>query len=384
MSISLLNPDNPGGQTPQDREQIQFALTDNLVYQISNPVKKVQELEASIFGLPSRIVSVMRRAMNWVSNALLDDYQKRIELAKDKTTSSAGVGIFAAISTYFIITHLSMRGVRTRPPMYGVSVAQPIPVGNALGFVGGGAHQPANADVPPIPNLYGPDHLEPRGGVRRRRRFKGFDPAGGAQWEDYPLDGNTDNGPNRVYEFWQRRYIVPRLALLGMLKTSALNMHTRAPETWLDAYCRIELDDAEVLLPIDTVENLKKWWYTVGFCEENLDLSFVKCNEITRTLAVSAEECARIVLLASCVAALHIREASGDDTLGVTRDIMKNNYWSTRGLQLFLHEQSLLIQHKTYRVAVSLVFGGASALLFATLGKTPSRTEAVSVKPKQF
>jgi len=284
---------------------------------------------------------------------------------------SFACGTAAACASYHLLRWWSARPA-TRPVEYGTPV--PVPAAAALGPL---ALMPAGGAPPPLRNFRAlPDHNQrvwyrgnardmPGAGVNRRTRVE-INADGELKFSDYAFDRNSDNGANRVYQCATAVYAVPQLQFLGLITRASASMGDQGPVVW-GPCVRFQDGYAHVELPVDTVSRLKQWWQAIPMVEDNLPLCFIKAQEVTRSLALTAEAVQFVCLYAAVVSVLYAREPTGDGSLEVIRAAMRGGYKSSRGARLALHEFRLSQRVFVVRVLSSasvgiIVFG---SLLFA-------------------
>ena len=340
----------------------------------------VKPVEGAIPSLWLR--SVTTTLMGHTSRALdrafisYKEYRSRVVATSAEVTqhikvvrnTSVVAGCIAGFSMYTVLTALYSRNRSQRPYVYGTAVNQLNPRPGNVGLLAA-AEPPLEEekeenlrDNPEHNCLFGPRAVDNGPSLQRRKQYCGQDDQGNHKWKDFPRDNNSDNGPNRVYNYDTTYYWLPQLAFFGVLKQQFINLNKSKPETW-GKYLMFESEHVRVELPTDTVENLKKWWSTVGMCDENIDISFVKANEITRNLALSAEDNHTVVLFAATVALLSVKEFNTFRSLHHCKTVMSGDYHTRRtyDLNLYLFQEALTI--KAVRVALSAMTGLTATVL---------------------
>jgi len=328
------------------------------------PSSFIRGASTALFGWTSRALDVALTSYNAYASRVVNASAEVKQHVKVVRNVSLVAGCITGFSVYTVLTAMYSRNRSQRPYVYGTRVngaaAQP---GVAPQLVG-----PAPAEVPEperelhlVNNpdggfLFGPHAVDGAPGLRRRKQYCGMDEAGNHKWKDFPRDNNSDNGPNRVYDYDTAMYRLPQLAFFGVLKQQFISFSKSAPETW-GKYLMLEDEHVVVELPVDTVENLKKWWSTVGMCDENIDISFVKANEITRNLALSAEDCHTVVLFSATVALLSVKEFNEFKSLHHCKTVMSGDYYTSRTAQLNLYMFQEALTIKAVRVALAALVG---------------------------
>jgi len=336
------------------------------------PSSFIRGAATALFGWTSRAFDLAVISYTSYKSKVVNTSAEVTQHVKVVRNVSLVAGCITGFSCYTLLTALYAKNRSQRPYVYGTkinrAVARP---GQALQIAG-----PAPAVIDDEQHislednsvegfLFGPRAVDNAPGLRRRKQYCGVDDQGNHKWKDFPRDNNSDNGPNRVYEYDTAFYRLPRLAFFGVLRQQFLSFSKSAPETW-GRYLMLEDDHVVVELPVDTVENLKKWWSTVGMCDENIDISFVKANEITRNLALSAQDCHTVVLFSATVALLSVKEFNEFKTLHHCKTVMSGDYYTSRTAQLnsFMFQEALTI--KPVRVALSVIVGlSASIAVFS-------------------
>lgn len=286
-------------------------------------------------------------------------------------TSCASV-VVGCTTGFLMYSYLNMhhkRNRQKRPYVYGTAVDRVEP-GLGLNLLNG---EPVPAE-PPLDEvllehsddswpLRRPEAVDVGPSLQRRKQYQGQDEAGNYKWKDFPRDNNSDNGPNRVYRYSTQLYKLPRLAFMGIMTEQFISFQTHKPVTW-GSYCMYEKDHVLVELPQDTVENLKKWWATVGLCDENIPISFVKANELTRSLALTAVDNNTVVILSACVALLSVKEFNVFNTIHHCETVMAGKYRSPyRTVNLNYHHFQDLLTVDSFRVLLSVTTGVVCCML---------------------
>lgn len=258
---------------------------------------------------------------------------------------------------------------------------QPVRYGEPIGVPFGGIVGPNGLPAPPGPipppeGLAAAEFIElpgepnnfallqdaredPNPGVNRRRRIRLVN--GEVRLEDLPFDHNTDNGANRVYVAETAWYAVPKLEFMGLLASAQASLGSLAPVTY-GPYLHVHHDYAYVCLPRDTVARLKQWWQAIPVVEDNMRLCFVKCQEVTRTLALNAEAIQQVCLYATVVSTLYARESYGLRSITNAYRSMEGGYLSGRPLAQTIYALQVSCRVSGIRLLVSGTLGFASAV----------------------
>lgn len=146
---------------------------------------------------------------------------------------------------------------------------------------------------------------------------------------DDPYDHNSSNGSNRIYDFKTKYYAFPITEMFALFKDHLADVDGLA-QVYFSKCVRLHVKDGLVALPADTVNNLLTWWTSVGFCMDNIPLSYVKAQECVRTLALDAESLHHVVMFSTLVAALHVREHHGIGRILEHNALMKGSFFSSR------------------------------------------------------
>jgi hypothetical protein len=278
---------------------------------------------------------------------------------------SLSAGCAYSTFLYWLTTEYHSNVVTQRPSPYGtpVPLLRPGQAGVLLigGEVAAPVHRVPMADSDDSLPVYAQNAVDFGPSLQRRRQFQGVDQQGNVRWKDFPRDNNSDNGPNRVYRYSTKYYKVPRCTLIGFIRERFYDLNSgRIPS--LFGTIKFVSDHALVELPVDTVENLKKWWATVGPCEDNVDLSFVKANELTRNLALTAEDNNAVVLLSSLVALLSVKDSMNEFGLSNILDVMHNRvYFSNINENKYLYFE--MMKFAPFRILLSAAGGSFVSLM---------------------